>query len=85
MTVISQTAVPVVTDFKQVKEHFTAIGGFKTAKGFLYFADSENNVLYAFNDRENKVKAYVMGNGGLSWIETMTFDEFKVIRPKVKK
>ncbi len=64
-------------DFKSVSKHFKAVGGFKTAKGALYLCDAENNVMYAYNDRESKVKLYTLGNGGTSWFETIPFEEFQ--------
>ncbi len=73
-----------MVDFKNVSKHFMAVGGFKTAKGSLYFCDAENNVMYAFNDRESKVKQYTMGNGGTSWNKTMTFEEFQQRCPMEK-
>lgn len=64
-------------DLKKVKSSFIVRGGFQTAKGHLVLTDKDNCTMYMYNDKEGKVKRYMLGNGGVNWEETMEVEDFE--------
>jgi len=67
----------VVEEMRNLRNHFLAIGGFATIKGHLYFVQKDECLLYALNQKQNKVKVYTLGDGGTNWVETLEISEFK--------
>ena len=71
-------------DLKAVKAIFIARGGFQTAKGHLMIVDKEACVQHMFNDKEDLVKTYQIGNGGTNWLESQSVEDFEKSNPALK-
>ena len=69
----------------KVKEFFLTQGGFESQKGHLFLQDPDNNVIHCWNEREQTVKSYVLGNGGFNYDRDSGARPFEAFVAEMKK